>query len=169
MSAASLGLDNNSIQGKADDDVPVLNLASQLPAVPRNAAWEVNTRGSSSDLSPPQKPRTTTENEDIRRGKQADRSIRDTQFQNVQKQIIQKDQIQEILDDYYIDEAQVIDEDEHFDEDQEAEGEGELAEGDDDTQAPIENGKGKKKEKKTLLQRVKSAFTKKRKKTPEAG
>lgn len=93
----------------------------------------------------------------------------DTQLQNVQKQIIQNAQIQEILDDYYIDEAQVIDEDEHNDEGREAEGKDGLAEGDDDTRALTENGKGKKKKKKTLLQRVKNAFTKKPKKTPEAG
>ncbi|KAF9298126.1 hypothetical protein BGZ88_007929 [Linnemannia elongata] len=170
MSAASQGLANNSSPGRVDNDVPVLKLASQpFPAVLRNAAWEVNTRGSSSYLSQSHKTRTTAENEEIRRGKQTDRSIRDNQLQNIQKQVLQNDQIQEILDDYYIDEEQVIDEDEYYDVDREARGESKLAEGDDDTQVLNNDGKSKKNKKKTLLQRVKSAFTKRSKKSPEAG
>ncbi|KAF9341829.1 hypothetical protein BGZ91_001296 [Linnemannia elongata] len=170
MFAASQGLANNNSPGRVENDVPVLNLASQpFPAVLRNAAWEVNTRGSSSYLSPSHRTRTAAENEEIRRGKQTDRSIRDNQLQNIQKQVLQNDQIQEILDDYYIDEEQVIDEDEYYDVDREAKGECKLAEGDDDTQVLINDGKSKKNKKKTLLQRVKSAFTKKSKKSPEAG
>ncbi|KAF9141376.1 hypothetical protein BGX30_004923 [Mortierella sp. GBA39] len=168
MFAALHGVVNNSSQGKVDDDVPVLNLTSQLPTVPRNAVWEVNTRVSNSNPSPSQKPRTATESEDVRRGEQMDRSFRDSQLQKVSKQILQNDHIQEILVDYYIDEEQVVDEDEHYDKGREAEVEGGLAEGDDDTQSLIENDKGKKKKKKTLLQRVKSAFKKKPKNTPGA-
>lgn len=168
MSAASQGLANNSAQRKVDNDIPVLNLATQLAAVPRNAAWEANARGSNSNPSPSQKPRTATESEDIRRGKQTDRSVRDTHLQNIPRLILQNNQIQDILDDYYIDEEQVVDENEHYGEGRETKGEGELAEEDNNTQALTENGKGKKKKKKTLLQRVTSAFTKKLK-TPEAG
>ncbi|KAF9541156.1 hypothetical protein EC957_003348 [Mortierella hygrophila] len=162
MSAASHGLSYNGSQEKADDDVPVLDLTSLLPTVPRKAVREVNVRVSNSNPGPSQKPRTATENEDVRRGEQTDRSIRDSQLQKVPKQILQNNHIQEILDDHY------IDEDEHYDKGREAVGEGELAEGDYDTQVLVKNDKGKKKKKKTLLQRVKSAFTKKSKKTPDA-
>ncbi|KAG9069452.1 hypothetical protein KI688_010354 [Linnemannia hyalina] len=171
MSAASHGLAYNGSQGKVDDDddVPILDLTSLFPMVPRNAVWEANARASNLNPGPSQKPRTATENEDVRRGEQTDRSIRDSRPQKVPKQILQNNHIQEILDDYYIDEEQVVNEDEHYNKSREAEGEGELAGGHYDTQAQIENDKGKKKKKKTLLQRVKSAFTKKPKKTPDAG
>ncbi|KAF8949012.1 hypothetical protein BGZ47_000084 [Haplosporangium gracile] len=171
MSAASNGLSSNNFYGNSpedeDEDVPVLNLALQPSAVPRNAAREVNTESSSSH-NQPQSPRTANESENIRRGKQTDRSIRDSQRQIVQKQILEHDQIQEILEDYYIDEEQIVDEDE-YDDDREAKGKGEFATGDDDTQALILNGKDKKKKKKTLLQRAKNALSKKLKKTSETG
>ncbi|KAF9125454.1 hypothetical protein BGW39_007398 [Mortierella sp. 14UC] len=175
ISASNGIVASNSLASKENSVVNTTSqLSSQLPNFPSGASRQVDPNIKFPDapsnmpreLNSSQRkapgPRTESEIEDIRHGKQMDGVPRSNNQPRHEEQDLEDED--DYPEDYSIDEEYYIEDDENEDELEEEEGEGAgeeestAAGGEKYSQGPTENGKTKQK-KKTLLQRMKKGFS----------